>query len=146
MCGLYNRLLCISGFELMSKFSAICFLGTLIFWSSLASACSIANYDLFLQSKIETANYYWLISAGISFVVLLVNYKTIKAKALYVLPALIVIFHPAWTIDPMWGPDCVSHRVLFSKLAVGFLSALVLWLFYKIIKPYCDSQQNHANT
>ena len=130
----------------MSKITEIFFLCVLFIWPTLSSACSVADYDLFTQGIIKTANYYWLVSAGIAFFVLLLNYKFVKMKSLYILPVLVILFHPAWTIEPRWGIDCSSDRVLLSKAAVAFLSLLLARSVYSSIKNYWRARANHANT
>ena len=115
----------------MNKISTISVLCLLMFLPTISNACSIDNIDLFIQNNIKTANKYWLISAVIAPVVMLVNYLSVKNKFFYLLPLFIILFHPAWTIDHAWGIDCVSNSVWQSKVVTSFLCLLLAYLIYK---------------
>ena len=111
-----------------------------LIFSLPAEACSMDSEAVISYSRdiIISSNKHWLASAIMAGVIFLINFKfkTSKilklksSKILYVLPTLVVAFHPAWTVDWHWGSSCSSPRLAYSQAVSVLLCFSIISLLY----------------
>ncbi len=110
---------------------------------SFAIACQPVNHAQFIEGSIQLSRLFWLITTFVAVGIVVLA----KLRGNFVIIALVamgVIFHPSWTASPMYGPNCESNSILFSKILLFlYLSTLIIIstkLVIKRIKQYGDNQ------
>ena len=101
------------------------------FWSVLvaspAASCSFVNPEASILAPITEARFYWIGTALFVIAIFVLDFWEKRISLDFVLGVIIVSFHPAWTIPPIFHADCTFENINASQWAVILLmSALIL--------------------
>lgn len=95
-------------------------------WSTPVLSCSLVNERAAALDATTLAGFYWQISIVLGGATIGIG---LHARQ-WLLPALTVILlviHPAWSVPPGHGPDCVFVNVLASQFVLTVISSLLAW-------------------
>lgn len=121
------------------RISAISLAGMLVLPASLALGCSIGDFDTWWDRGIYISRWYWALTAALGVMVMYLARRRSRALPTIAAVSLAIIFHPSWTVTPMWGPDCGHLNVQASELV---MAVVVLMLAYHAFRLYHAKRQN----
>ena len=92
-----------------------------------AASCSLVDVEASALASIALSNSYWIGTTLLVAAIFLLDVLEKKWSLTFVVSALIVIFHPAWTIPPLHMPDCTFVNVESSQWAAVFLTGVLVF-------------------
>lgn len=99
----------------------------MILTANEATACSVLDLEAFVRANLIKARWYWLGGGIIAITILILHFKRTKAWLIPAFVLLAVGLHPAWTVTPFHGPDCVSLSVFSSRIVIVVLLMLLMY-------------------
>ena len=104
-------------------------LGGLI--SDPALACSLVNGAASEAHSVTVSNYYWIATSLIGIIVVYMQSRRRWQPVILCLVALLVAFHPAWTVSPNYAFDCTFYNVKASRVV---LFIMVILLVHQVMR------------
>ena len=101
--------------------------------SRAANACSVYNVESFIEGIVVVSRWYWLASIIIVGLALFVHFRRTNSIILPAILVALIIFHPSWTVSPMFGPDCVGQSIVASKLVIFVLVCILVYEFVRYL-------------
>lgn len=103
-----------------------------VFHADAALACSLVNAAGSTAEAVTTTGYYWIASGVIGGLVIFIElYQRRWRSMISAFVAILLIFHPRWTVAPAYGPDCTFQNVEASQFV---LAAILLLLGYQVFR------------
>jgi hypothetical protein len=103
--------------------------GSALWWISVASpaaSCTLVDPEASTLASIALSNSYWIGAALLVVAMLLLDALEPKWSLTSIIGLVVVVFHPAWTIPPLYDPGCVFQNVELSQVASVFLTYLLV--------------------
>ena len=107
-------------------------------FSNPASSCSPVDHAKLIDYIVQQSRYYWFATALIGAFIVYLSRKRHKGKFIPLLIIFGVVFHPSWTVTPMYSFSCTGQSVSFSRLLAGIF---VLFLIFEIFKSKRNGQK-----
>lgn len=105
-----------------------------------ALACSWANDAAARAHSVTSSNYYWAATGLLGCIVIVLELRRRWLSVIMGLAALLVVFHPAWTLRPNYGPDCSFQNVEASQY--DFIIICIL-LIYQLVRYLRTARRQH---
>jgi hypothetical protein len=112
-------------------FVSACFLSLGAIAIDPAFACSMSSIMQARADSVTISNYYWIASASLGVIVICIELFRKWISVIMVLAAALVVFHPAWLLQPNYYPDCSFQNVEGSQADLMLLGVL---LGYQIVR------------
>jgi hypothetical protein len=88
---------------------------------SFSFGCSVLDFEAHRIDQLILGYRYWCISALLALLIAVLNRRYLSLKRYYFIPAVFIVFHPAWLVQPEWSVGCEAENVFYSKAIVGVL-------------------------
>ena len=109
------------------------------FYIESAFACSFVNAAASTAESVTTSSYYWLASGLLGGLVIFIElYQRRWSSIISAIIVILLIFHPKWTVAPIYGPDCTFQNVEASQFV---LAAICLLLGYQSLRMIRSRRQ-----
>ena len=91
-----------------------------------AFACSLVNAAASTAESMTTSSYYWIVSGLLGGLVVFIElYQRRWSSIISAIIAVLLIFHPRWTVAPAYGPDCTFQNVEASQFVLAAICFLL---------------------
>ena len=111
-------------------------------WPEFVHACSLVDVEAAKEESIRISNSYWIGSAVLGAICIAAGYYRGHWIPSLVIVAAVLIFHPRWTMDPLYGPDCAFRNVEASELALALIGVLLSYHLFQIYKARTRSRSS----
>lgn len=110
-------------------------------------SCSLAiPLDEYIAISLEKSRWYWLVSAFVGVLVSGIHFSRTRRILVPSIVVALVVFHPAWTANPMPASDCVSMSERMSQVVMVIFVVLLVIEFLKITLNRKVNAQNYDST
>lgn len=102
--------------------------------SNPALACSFVDGSLAMRESVTSSSFYWLVSCVIGGAIVCVDYYQGRWPLISAIAVVLLVFHPAWTVAPLHGPDCSFQNVEPSQLVLAVICLLLVYQIFRIVR------------
>jgi hypothetical protein len=106
----------------------------LLFVPGLSFACSVTSVEEWAQYGIYLSRWYWVGTVLLGLLLVYLRRRRPGGWLTFGTVLMAAVFHPSWTVTPMWGPDCEHINVLASKGVAGVLAVMLIYQATKWFK------------
>lgn len=117
-----SRVLKVPTISSLSAASVLC--------ASPALACSLVSVEASIAQSITTTWNYWIAALLIGAMIIRLEIRRRRWSLVPVLTAVLLVFHPAWTVPAEYMTDCTFINVYYSQVVLAVFLAL---LGYRIV-------------
>jgi hypothetical protein len=101
-------------------------------WPNNVLACSFINESVAASNALAASGFYWRISILIGGLTVWIGLRA-RQWFLPTLSTIPLVFHPAWTMPAIHGPDCAFVNVEASQLVLTVISSLLAWQTLQVL-------------
>lgn len=101
---------------------------------SPAASCSFVDTEVSILASIALSKSYWIGTALLVAAIFLLDVLGRKRSLAFVIGLLIVVFHPAWTVPPLFYPDCTFTNVEASQWAAMLLTFVLVFRAFRYFR------------
>ncbi|WP_257170177.1 hypothetical protein [Bradyrhizobium sp. SRS-191] len=98
-----------------------------------ASACSLVDVKTSIADAVLAAEAWWLASVLVAAAVVIVDIRRRPRSLLVITAPLLAAGHPAWWVQPSYGPDCAFANVEASQFVFAALCAMFC---YQLVRAW----------
>jgi hypothetical protein len=117
-------------------------LAMLLAGSDPALACSWVDDAASRAESIALARYYWAGSGLLGAMGIAAAWYRGSSLITLVIVAAALIFHPAWTVAPVFGPDCTFANVEASQAVLTLIGVLLSYHLFRMFKAKVGPRSN----
>jgi hypothetical protein len=112
-----------------------------ILCSAPAAACSLVSVEASMARAVADSGKYLIASIVVGCALISLEFYLGRRWLFPILTAMLLVFHPFWTLPPFLGPDCVFHNVEASGV---ILVVLCLMCMYRLVSDGLTRRQRTA--
>jgi hypothetical protein len=87
------------------------------------------------------SGYYWIASSMLGGVVICIELYQRRWSFILALCVGLLVFHPRWTVSPIYGPDCSFQNVEASQLVLTVICLLLGYQVFRTVRSHKASQR-----
>jgi hypothetical protein len=103
-------------------------------WPALSQACSLISVEWSTEESIRISIYYWMGSAVVGAMCIAAGLYRGRWILTLVVVVAVLIFHPSWTVRPVYGPDCTFANVEASQASLILVGFLLSYHLFRIVR------------
>lgn len=97
-------------------------------------ACSLVNVATSTAEAIALSYYYWLASGVLGLAIVFIEFRRRRRSLVLALTAALLVFHPAWTVSPLYGTDCNFINVQASQAVLAVIALLLVYQLARVMR------------